>query len=399
MQGTDMDGRGSGRGPVSEIPQDLTAFPFEQGLVVVRRGVNCLFLLNPTGRFLWECLRKGQSRQGAAESLTEAYGIPLDRAADDVAKAIADWRARGLLGERAPEPDDSGGAAAEPPGETPATPAFARERRYVFLDKQFRIRFEDHELEAAIHPRYANLEFPEAGPVARTFEVFRAGSDCVLRQEGADTETARNRSPGALGCRLFREIVELGHPDLDLLAWLHGGTVGDGERTVLLVGKGGSGKSTLTAAAAYSGLACYGDDRVLLDYPSGLAVATPNAVILKQGSWPVLSSRFPEIAGLPTVRIEEEALRFLPMAPPARRLLPRVVSMAFLQFDARGVTAMNRITATEALRWITHCETWVASDPERVRAFLQWVQATVAYRLSFSSLDRAVDLLRGALEQ
>jgi len=50
--------------------------------------------------------------------------------------------------------------------------------------------------------------------------------------------------------------------------FLHGASVGDGDRSLLLAGPSGSGKSTTVAAAVADGLATLGDDYVVLD-PDG----------------------------------------------------------------------------------------------------------------------------------
>ena len=63
----------------------------------------------------------------------------------------------------------------------------------------------------------------------------------------------------------------------------------------------GSGKSTLTAALVHAGLRYFSDDVVPLDH--GLRIRPmPLGISLKEGSWPVLAARYPELgdsAGLP----------------------------------------------------------------------------------------------------
>jgi hypothetical protein len=78
------------------LPQDAVAIPFEDNLVIVREGVNGLFLLNPTGAFLWELLASNHSVSQACSEIAEAYGISLEMATRDVAVAIQDWKSRGL---------------------------------------------------------------------------------------------------------------------------------------------------------------------------------------------------------------------------------------------------------------------------------------------------------------
>lgn len=59
-------------------------------------------------------------------------------------------------------------------------------------------------------------------------------------------------------------------------AMVHAGSVGDGERCVLLVGAGGAGKSTSTLACLGSGLLVLGDDYCLIHAP-GTGTSAPKA--------------------------------------------------------------------------------------------------------------------------
>jgi hypothetical protein len=375
------------------IPADAVAFPLEDSLVVARQGLHCLFLLNATARMVWEDLSSGISRSEVAVRLSESFGIPAERAGRDVEAAIESWRSRGLLGDIPPAPSQPRPAAPAPPNATGRS--FAEERHYAFLEKNFRIRFADPGLLAEIHPRYANLETPVNDGADPAFDLERDGEECLLSMGGC--EKLRHPSPGAIRHRLFFELLELAHSPLTLMAWLHAGAVSDRSRTIVLPGKERSGKSTLTAALTHSGLTCHGDDRVFLDFPSRRALATPNAVTLKEGGWSVLASRFPSLETLPVILQDGENIRFLAMPPPDSRFLPPVACLIFPRYAPAALSALDPITVTEALERIVGAHSWICPEHARLAAFLEWLRTVPAYDLPFSSLDTAVSLIHNRL--
>ena len=72
------------------------SFPFGDGLVVTRRKVPGLFLLNPTAAYIWESLKEGIGVEEISSSLSEACRIPYDTAECDVKAAVRHWAELGL---------------------------------------------------------------------------------------------------------------------------------------------------------------------------------------------------------------------------------------------------------------------------------------------------------------
>lgn len=120
---------------------------------------------------------------------------------------------------------------------------------------------------------------PGTNPVAR----LRSERACVLAAVGSRALTAALPAEGVATFHLpdaaaipaseraapIREALQLLMAARGRLM-THAGAVGSGERGVLLVGRGGSGKSTLTLSCALAGMEIVADDYVLLD-PASLA--------------------------------------------------------------------------------------------------------------------------------
>jgi hypothetical protein len=120
---------------------------------------------------------------------------------------------------------------------------------------------------------------------------------------------------------------EIAAPLLPLLHWwsrahglqlVHGAAVGTDHGAVLLVGRGGSGKSTAAVACAAAGLRYLGDDYVIVDPGPALLV---HSLFASAKLAPEHAARFPELAGpiWNSGRLDtEKAVTFLDERFPAR---------------------------------------------------------------------------------
>jgi peptidoglycan/xylan/chitin deacetylase (PgdA/CDA1 family) len=375
---------------------DAVSFEFAGARVVARDRISAMYVLNESAGVVWDALAAGASPAEIALALAGKYEISQDVASHDVENAIARWRAAGLLGPKAIE------------AEAPAPwlrsikevarvsgVQFEEKHDYRFLDVHFRICFQTAQIAREIHPRFANLEVRETGTTECVFEVASRDGGYVL--DLPDAVATSHASLAGLAYELFFEIMRVAHPDLDLMACLHSALIGWDDGAIALVGNNGSGKSTLSAALVSSGRQALSDDRLFLDFATGLPVAAPNAIGVKRGSWQPLLSRYPDLLQLPVMNQGAEEVRFLLPQPPSRRQLPPVRSVFFPAYRATATTAAVPLTSVEALARITAAEGWISSDLPKVGAFLRWLESVHCYDFPFSSLDAAMERIAECL--
>jgi hypothetical protein len=377
--------------PFSYLDDVVTA-PFGEGLVVVRRTGGQLGLLNSSGALVWRLYHGGAEIEGserAAHGLVEAFGIGPEEAADAVASSLVSWRASGLLDA----PD--GAAVVEEAAPSPAWPvAGTIERAYRLGDGHFRIGYGTSGLMGMVHPRLEHLQ--ETGhDGSPLIEVLEAGEGFVVTDRG-HTDTAGDLS-GTIGL-LFRRIVEVLHPRTRWIAHLHSAAVRLDGSTLLLAGGKGIGKSTLTAALLHAGAAYLSDDVVFLDERCR-AVPLPVRLALKEGSWPVVASLFPELLAAEVSRSRTAPVRYLTPAspvggeggspePPKALLFPRYLPAA--------PAVLRAIPPEEALVRLVEDRTWFSREESDVRAWAAWLARVPAWSLEYGSLRDALPLVREA---
>ncbi len=368
---------------------DTRTFYLDHEAVVLTGGR--LFYLNASAAFVWACREEGLSPAATAAALAEAFGISRSQARTDTDRLLDRWRAERLVLDRG---DACRTLAPEPLIRASAPPDFrpAAERRYRLLDSGFIVRLESTELEDWVHPLLAHLQTP----------VEPAHIVNVFTEQGAILVTVDDRLVGR--CRAADEVAALvnvtillaAYPEAGGLAAFHAGAVGIGRGCVLLPAESGSGKSTLTAALVAHGGEHLSDELALLLPKSHEIRPVPVCFAIKEGSWPVLQSRFPVLATLPVHRrLDGRLVRYLPpvsrdgAAPSA---LP-VVRIVFPRYRAGFSTRIESVSTAQALCRIADAgyDDIDLFDSDVVSELIDWLASVPCHSLEYSDIDEAID--------
>jgi len=204
-------------------------------------------------------------------------------------------------------------------------------------------------------------------------------------------------------------IAERAAPFLRLLAaslarrrrWVvHGGAVGDGRRALLLVGRGGSGKSTSCLAALAAGLELAGDDYVMVRTDSSpptvhalFAAAKADDSALRRlaaaGVELPVRTRAPHDKSL--LDLGGRTVRWSSAAPLGAIVLPRI---------AQRTAAPLPVSSAEALRALAPSSLFQLADhaAERFAACVSISRELPAFRLEVGpDLRQVADALRSLL--
>ena len=108
-----------------------------------------LIVLNETARLIWDEIVGGAAVADVARDIAGRFGVPSERAREDVETALADWRVWGPVGRRmsgGPTALQRSGANLPPPLD------FATDRTYALCGHPVQFRFQDADAESLIRP-------------------------------------------------------------------------------------------------------------------------------------------------------------------------------------------------------------------------------------------------------
>jgi Coenzyme PQQ synthesis protein D (PqqD) len=366
--------------------KEFWEFPVDDFLVLARPQVAGLYILSPSARLIWDILKTGLPVPELIREFASICDIPPEIAAQDVTRTLDDWQSDLLSRSR----ELSSQIAA--PTKVPASSSvdfFARD--YLVQGKNVRLILQTSELAEEIAPRLESL--PHA-PSAPDF-TFRVVEDpdgfrifCDERYVGSEEGITAAR--GAL----LQEIVRSCRGQ-DCLAIFHAGACGSNSRCVVFPAGTQSGKTTLAAVLMKMGLTFYSDDSVLLERDTLSVPAMPFALMVREGSWEVLSPRFPELQDAPIVSRYGQRVRFL--SPPGIKQeghCQQVGAIVFTRFEPDAANEISTLDSLQTLLRLQESGFWTAHDEQSIGDFLTWMQSTASFALTYSDVDNAASTIR-----
>lgn len=182
--------------------------------------------------------------------------------------------------------------------------------------------------------------------------------------------------------------------------WLiiHAAVLARDDRAVILPGRPGAGKSTLTAVLAERGWRLLSDEHAIIDPRSGLLLPSPRPIALKNESIRLIDSMFPDAVLSPSVldthkgeiahlRVSQESV--------ARATVPAHGAwVVFPQFSATGVTELVSVDQSETLvRLAENSFNFGVHGTVGFHALADLVSGCDCYRLPYASVADAARLL------
>lgn len=183
---------------------------------------------------------------------------------------------------------------------------------------------------------------------------------------------------------------------------LHASVVSDGCRTIVLAGRSSSGKSTLAASLLARGYRLFSDEVALLAR-DGL-VSIPLALCLKEGSWPLLVSDFPDLAAQSVhIRLDGVRLRYLKpgnIAFAESGDNRRATHLCFPCFQPGGAAELERLSPVDAMRRLSETGYTVPDlTVENADQIVDWMCGLSCFSLTYSSTEEALRLLDAVLDE
>ena len=307
------------------------------------------------------------------------YGIDISQVEFDLRKTLEQWRREGL--------------ANAPRG---------RRRRYKLAGITFSITYSDPTIEAVISPVFRHLEVSELQQPkdieSTEFLVEADGCEFMLLADGI--ELRRSPALDDILERLSSDIVIHSYDRIDWLMSVHAAALGDATSCILLPGASGTGKSTLAACLLARGkLRLLTDDIALLDRTTMNVQPVPGPLVLKRGSWDLISS-FRDIELAPVYRRYGEEVRYL--APDRVQVVDRCLPVLAVVFAERGAATTETprpITQLEGFQRLIAAPATVKGpiSEETLARLIKWSTTIRFYHLPYARPEQAATAVEALL--
>lgn len=343
-----------------------------------------LHILNPTAAAAWRLFASRKSVDEAASEFAAFYDLPLHVAERDLQLTWDAWKSS-LLAPTALTTSVSPPSAPDPKFDASAFSCVCH------LDgRNVQVILYDPALVDEVAPRLEPLLTPACRPDAIVqasasdghYHVFTNGCWVATRDHPADARVA-----------LLQELAKTAHGD-KWSAVLHAAACGTQSTCVIFPAATHSGKTTLAAILMHCGFQLYADDSVALDRETLAISAMPFSLMIREGSWPLVSARFPEFENLPVYNRYGQNVRFLHPTGQLDGAKARACAIVFSRWEPDAQLSINTLNALETLVRFKDSGFWLAHDRPSIQNFLDWLAGLPAYEMTYSDVDEAVDAIR-----
>jgi hypothetical protein len=383
----------AGAGCSSRVDLAGIALPLNDQLIVISRE-GAVLALDAAGRRLWEALQAGCTVDDLVEAGVEQGGISPEMARANVASALEEWRALGLI--HGPDRALPAPPVVEPAPARHGRRAPALDAVYLVGDRAVRVRCDEAVLGRVVDAACGSHRIDDDHGAEACVNVIGQSDGLAVRADHAllarTNQSTRNLALARHRC--LTALLETSRPGRKWLGILHASAVGVRTRCVLFAGARGSGKSTLAAALVAAGAEFVTDDYAPLEQGTWHLWPVPYAPGIKRGSWRALRRYYPDIRDRPLHRLGGTQIRYLALdaasIAPLDRGLP-VAVLVFPRYRTGAALEPVRITTAEALVELCHARSMLDRQPDVLAETLHWIGSLPAYRLTYGELDRAKD--------
>jgi hypothetical protein len=358
--------------------EDTSFFLLDGQTVVFCEAHQKIYALNPSAAFIWCCLEAHEDPAAICRRLA-ANGLDLGLATRHVHEAIKDWLKLGLLN---------------------VDPTYFADNDKTATDQTFLIKV-------------ANLSFTiccESEHIIALLTPFAHFADCsaprghvlVVKERDGLVHVFHNDHRIA-SCNPFelapvikayiteRILVESG-PHIVF----HAACLVRDQKSILISGRPGAGKTTLALRLVADEFAFGGDDMVIIG-PDGRAAGVPFAPAIKPGAWDIAETLRPDLKKYAVCRRPDgKRVRYLKPENLARNP-PHAVGWIIFIRRKTGAASLNPIDRVEALRRLMDASHAIKGrlDFAKCNALRQVIENAGLFELTYANLSQASEAIRG----
>jgi len=190
----------------------------------------------------------------------------------------------------------------------------------------------------------------------------------------------------------------------DWLVALHAGGVQAGDKAIILSGKGGSGKSTLTVALTHKFKTYLSDELIVISRHNHLVWSVPTAPCLKEGSWRATTEVYPMLDRVEPMKRLDRYVKFLPVtnniSMPANTKTDNAI-LIFPTFQKNCPATINSLSIGEAIDSLIVSGGLFGEFRNKADFcdFAKWLGRLDCYKIQYSSTKQGLKLVEYALSR
>jgi len=276
-------------------------------------------------------------------------------------------------------------------------------RFYKYNNFVIEVNFSSETIENLFHPSLYYIETNETSNPDAIFNVFKNGEKLVLASkhqliyECLVTEYHFMQGHFAMELTNFVHQKSKSH----WLASFHASTIVKDNKSIMLMGDSGNGKSTLTAILTSNGFELLADDFTPMYADDLKLYKYPNAISIKPGAFDALREYIDDFAEIPSAFHTNKQLgvKYLwPKVNSARNIISASCrTIVYVKYIAHGEQDFLKTNEEKVLKTLIP-DSWTSPKPDHAKKFLSWLKGINFYELYYNDNDFAVSSLNSTVK-
>ena len=266
--------------------------------------------------------------------------------------------------------------------------------KICFNDRVVKIEYNNKNLKDLIDPKFSHLNSDEKEEI--TYRVCKIDKKIFLFKEDKFIGSWNADEMHEFQGKVSMELTSFFHgkDDSEWTCVFHGSTLSKNEKSIMLTGDSGSGKSSLSTILMGNSFSLIADDFSPMSI-SGNHYNFPSAISIKQGFYNPATKLFNDFMNLKEYFISETKgnVKYLPPNSKSEMVLNNRCNKVFsVKFGKNLSNEIKEVNKGIALKKILP-DAWISNNMDHAKSFIKWVKETKFYDLKYNNNEEIVKMI------
>ena len=270
---------------------------------------------------------------------------------------------------------------------------FAINKNYKFNNKVLKFSFENKSMLELVHPKFEHLECKNEG--GKNFKIFREKELISFfiddRYIAGYNKNQMNELQGKISMEMTSYFYN--KKEEDWIGVFHGSTLNKGNKSIMLTGESGCGKSSLTLILSSNGFSLIADDFSPISNEMK-HYKFPGAISVKEGFYSYANNLSKDFMNKKEYLVDKNKGKFKYFSLDIDNK-PNAHNCNYIIDVKYGKHLKNNIsisTKGKALQKLLP-ESWISEISNNSKKFYQWIHNSNFYELTYNDNKKAIELI------
>ena len=274
---------------------------------------------------------------------------------------------------------------------------FAINKKYKFNNKVIKFSFENKSMLELVHPKFEHLECINEGE--KNFKIFREKKLIYFFVNDKLVGSYNNNQMHELQGKISMEMTSFFYnkKEDDWIGVFHGSTLNKGNKSIMLTGESGSGKSSLTLILSSNGFSLIADDFSPISNDMK-HYKFPGAISIKEGFYSYANNLSKDFIKKEEYLVDKNKgkFKYFSLDIDNKSNSHDCNYIIDVKYGKHLKNNISMSTKGKALQKLLP-ESWISGSYNNSKKFYQWIHNSNFYELTYNDNKKAIELINNIL--